>query len=123
MPSPCRRQAPERRSATSSSSGAAVVTPGPVHSSSSESERSPAADRRVAVAPKQSNGPPVSIAGDAFITLPPIVPFARVAWDPTIADASARPVNRARTASLGHDRLVRDQRPEPEAAAGVVEVA
>ena len=34
----------------------------------------------------------MSIAGDAFMTLPPIVPCARVAWEPTIADASASAV-------------------------------
>ena len=43
------------------------------------------------------SGPPVSIAGEAFITLPPIVPWARVACEPTIADASARAVSRSRT--------------------------
>ena len=30
--------------------------------------------RRVTTPPRQSSGPPVSIAGDAFMTLPPIVP-------------------------------------------------
>ncbi len=34
----------------------------------------------------------MSIAGDPFMTLPPIVPCARVAWEPTIADASASAV-------------------------------
>ena len=52
------------------------------------------------MASKHSSGPPVSIAGEAFITLPPIVPFARVACEPTIADASASAVNRERTISL-----------------------
>ena len=42
----------------------------------------------------------MSIAGEAFITLPPIVPCARVACDPTIAEASARAVNRARISAL-----------------------
>ena len=64
---------------TSSSPGSATVVPGPVQSSSRVTVRSPEADRRDADAPKHSNGPPVSIAGDAFITLPPIVPCARVA--------------------------------------------
>ena len=38
------------------------------------------------------SGPPVSIAGDAFMTLPPIVPTWRVAWLPTMAEASASAV-------------------------------
>ena len=49
------------------------------------------------MAPRQISGAPVSIAGEAFITLPPMVPLARVACDPTMADASARPVKRSRT--------------------------
>ena len=40
---------------------------------------------------------PVSMAGDAFMRLPPIVPWARVACEPTIAEASASAVKRSRT--------------------------
>ena len=39
----------------------------------------------------------MSMAGEAFMTLPPIVPCARVACEPTMADASARPVKCSRT--------------------------
>ena len=53
---------------------------GPVQSCSSGSAL-PRRRSELADAPKHSNGPPVSIAGEAFITLPPIVPCARVAWD------------------------------------------
>jgi hypothetical protein len=75
--------------ATSSSPSWATVRPGPANSSSSATRRVSAAERRVAVAPKQISGPPVAIAGEAFITLPPIVPCARVACEPAIAQASA----------------------------------
>ena len=85
---------------TSSSSASAVVAPGPVQRSSIATSREPERDCSVAVAPKQTSGPPVSIAGEAFITLPPIVPCARVAWEPTIAQASASAVKRARTSSF-----------------------
>ena len=115
--------APARSSATSSSSGRADVEPGPVHSSSSSIERSPDADRRVAVAPKHRSGAPVSIAGDAFITLPPIVPCARVAWDPTIAEASASAVYRVRMLLARHDVAVGHERAEPEPAVGHVDRA
>jgi hypothetical protein len=54
----------------------------------------------VAVAPKTISGAPVSIAGEAFMTLPPIVPTLRVAWEPTIAEASASAVHVLRTAAL-----------------------
>ena len=37
------------------------------------------------------------MAGEAFMTFPPIVPLARVACDPTMAEASASPVKRSRT--------------------------
>ena len=66
--------------------------------------RAPVPERRCADASKQSNGPPVSIAGDAFMTLPPIVPWARVACDPTIAEASASAVNRSRIGALARSR-------------------
>ena len=56
------------------------------------------------MAPKHSSGPPVSIAGEAFITLPPIVPCARVACEPTIAEASASAVNRSRIDAVREDR-------------------
>ena len=65
-----------------------------------DTERSPAAERRITVASKHRSGPPVSIAGDAFITFPPIVPLARVACDPTIDAASASAVKRDRTTGL-----------------------
>ena len=56
------------------------VRPGPVHSSSIGTVRSPpAAERSVTRASRTSSGAPVSIAGEAFITLPPIVPTLRVA--------------------------------------------
>ena len=64
------------------------------------------------------SGPPVSIAGDAFITLPPIVPCARVACEPTIAQASASAVKRARTSVARGDLGVARQRAEAEAAVG-----
>ncbi len=83
---------------TSSSSALAAVVPGPVKSPSTETVRVPSTERRVAEASRQISGPPVSIAGEAFITLPPIVPCARVACEPTIALASARAVNRSRIA-------------------------
>ncbi len=66
------------------------------------------------VAPRHMSGPPVSIAGEAFMRLPPIVPCARVACEPTIAEASASAVNRSRTSRLRGDLLVRDERAEPE---------
>ena len=78
-------------------SASAVVAPGPVQRSLIATCREPEGDCSVAVAPKQTSGPPVSIAGDAFITLPPIVPCARVACEPTIADASASAVSCSRT--------------------------
>ena len=61
--------------------------------SASATRRLPDAERSVATASKQISGPPVSIAGEAFMTLPPMVPALRVAWLPTMADASARAVN------------------------------
>ncbi len=82
--------------ATSSSSAAADVRPGPVQRSARPTSRVPLGPWSTATAPWQRSGPPVSIAGDAFITLPPIVPFARVACEPTIDDASAMPVKRSR---------------------------
>ena len=79
--------------AVSSSPGSAEVFPGPVHSASSATSRvPPPALRSVTTPPRHRSGPPVSIAGDPFMTLPPIVPCARVAWEPTIADASASAV-------------------------------
>jgi len=86
-----------RPTAMSSSSFEATVAPGPVRRSSTAMSRVPPVERRVTVAPRQINGPPASIAGEAFMRFPPIVPCARVACDPTIALASARAVNRART--------------------------
>ena len=73
---------------------------GPPRDPRSRPSASPAGERSVADAPKQTSGPPVSIAGEAFIRLPPIVPCARVACEPTIAHASVSAVKRARTASL-----------------------
>ena len=77
---------------------------------------SPSGDCSVAVAPKQISGPPVSIAGEAFITLPPIVPCARVAWEPTIAQASASAVKRARTSALRGDLAMARERAETQAS-------
>ncbi len=74
----------------SNSPASATVPPGPVNRSATSIVRSPVAERSVTVAPRQISGPPVSIAGDAFIKLPPTVPWARVACEPTIAHASAR---------------------------------
>ena len=73
------------------------VAPGPVRSSVTGTRRSPDAERSIASAPKTMSGPPISIAGEAFMTLPPIVPCALVARDPTIAEASAIAVSRSRT--------------------------
>ena len=50
----------------------------------------------MAVAPRTMSGPPISIAGEAFMTFPPTVPCNRVAREPTIADASASAVSRSR---------------------------
>ena len=90
-------------------------SPGPVQRSSTAISREPDGDRSVAVAPKQTSGPPVSIAGEAFITLPPIVPCARVACEPTIAQASARAVKRARIVVARGDLRVAREGAEPEA--------
>ena len=49
----------------------------------------PSIDCNTATADKHSNGAVVSAAGDAFITLPPMVPVQRVAAEPTIELASA----------------------------------
>jgi len=46
--------------------------------------------------------------------LPPIVPVLRVACEPTIAEASARPVKRSRISGVGDDRRVARERPEHE---------
>ena len=77
-----------------------MVVPGPTKSSPTATDRVPDSERNVAVAPRQMSGPPVSIAGEAFMRLPPIVPCARVAWEPTIAEASASDVKRSRTSGL-----------------------
>ena len=89
-----------RCTSRSSSLGSATVAPGPVQSAASGTVRSPDPDRIVTAPSKHSSAPPVSIAGDAFITFPPIVPCARVACEPTIAQASASAVNRSRTRAL-----------------------
>ena len=68
--------------------------------------------RSATVAPRQISGPPVSIAGEAFITFPPIVPCARVACEPTIALASARAVKRSRIVGVRGDLGVRRERAE-----------
>ena len=68
------------------------MRPGPVRRLSTATRRSPASETRTASAPRQISGPPVSMAGEAFMTLPPIVPMWRVAWLPTIAEASASAV-------------------------------
>ena len=73
------------------------------------------------VASKQTSGPPVSMAGDAFMTLPPIVPWARVACEPTIAEASASAVKRSRIDRVGRraprgSRARRGGAPPPEPA-------
>ena len=83
--------------ATRSSSGAATVEPGPEKRSATATVRSAPDDRRATVAPRHISGPPVSMAGEAFIRLPPSVPWARVACDPTIVLASASAVKRSRT--------------------------
>ena len=67
-------------------------------SSATATQRVPAVERSVAVGAQHTSGEPVSIAGEAFITLPPSVPTLRVAWEPTIADASASAASRARIA-------------------------
>ena len=109
--------APARRSRTSSSPRIGRRSPrARSRARRAATVRSPDADRRSADAPKHSSGPPVSIAGEAFITLPPIVPCARVAWDPTIAEASASAVNRSRITRVRHDLVVRDQRAQAQAA-------
>ncbi len=52
----------------------------------------PVVDCSSTSAPRTTSGAPVSIAGDAFITLPPIVPTLRVDGEPTSALASASAV-------------------------------
>ena len=54
--------------------------------------REPVVDCSSISAPNTTRGAPVSIAGEAFMTLPPIVPTCRVAGEPTSALASARAV-------------------------------
>ena len=53
--------------------------------------REPPVERSSTSASSTSSGAPVSIAGEAFMTLPPIVPTWRVAGEPTSALPSARP--------------------------------
>ena len=107
--------------ATSSSSPLATVAPGPAKSSSTGTVRVPVAERSVTVAPRQISGPPVSIAGEAFITFPPIVPWARVACEPTIALASARAVNRSRTVGCAAISAWVTSAPRPQAPGRVVD--
>ena len=106
----------ERRSRRAARRPRAVVAPGPVQRSSIATAASPAGDCSVTVAPKQTSGPPVSIAGEAFITLPPIVPCARVACEPTIAQASASAVKRGADVVARGDLRVARERAEPEAS-------
>ena len=65
----------------------------------------------------------MSIAGEAFMTLPPIVPCARVACDPTMAEASARPVKCSRTTGWATSSRVGDERAEPQPAARPLDAA
>ena len=94
------------------------LRPGPPRDPRSRPSGCPVGERSVADAPKQTSGPPVSIAGDAFIRLPPTVPCARVAWEPTIAQASASAVKRCRTGALAAISAWRRERAEPEATVG-----
>ena len=48
------------------------------------------------------------------MTLPPIVPWTLVAWEPTIADASASAVKPLADDAVGRDLLVRDERAEAQ---------
>ena len=113
----------ERRPTTSSSSGPAIVEPGPANSSSTDTMRVPAVDRSVTVAPRHISGPPVSIAGDAFITFPPSVPWARVAREPTIAARVGQ--RREALADRADGRRSRrgSRARRGEAAAGVLDAA
>ncbi len=77
---------------THSSSARAAVLPGPVHSSASATRRAAPGERSSTSAPSTTSGAPVSIAGEAFITLPPSVPTLRVEGDPTSAEPSASAV-------------------------------
>ena len=78
--------------AVQSSVEAAVVRPGACQSPAIGTLRSPSTEASFTEAPSTTSGAPVSMAGEAFITLPPMVPVPRVAGDPIRAAASASAV-------------------------------
>ena len=120
-PSRCPARAPAGRPRRGARRDRASSCPGRSTVRRRATERSPDRTAASRSAPRHSSGPPVSIAGDAFITLPPIVPLARVACEPTIADASARAVNRTHGSGRSR-RCPRGSRARPSRRPPSVEV-